>query len=257
MAGAAVASRAGRQRAQQVDLGEELDEVARPHRTRLHEILMRVAREARAHEDVQHVVHVPLRLRQSQALMAGERARQVGMAAMMVLVAAQQKLGVGIAARADDIVDAAAIVVPAVPVERVVGDGRHRPQIGQRAPQPVAGADMGGVQRARLAAEEALRQVVGVPQVQVADLRTLDADDPEELPGRDLERPRLARRHDRLRRSWSVPAAPLRRTAGHMAVPCRRNSRRPRAPSAARPRRLARHSEEMISPFTPGYPVKQ
>ena len=157
---------------------------------------MRVARKTRAHEDVQHVVHVPLRGGQRQPFMAGERARQVGMAAMMVLVAAQQELGVGIAPRADDIVHAAAVVVPAVPVERVVGDGRHRPQSGQRAPQPVAGADMGGVQRARLAAEEAFGEVVGVPQVEVADLRAFDADDPEEVTGRDLERHRLARRHD-------------------------------------------------------------
>ena len=157
---------------------------------------MRVARKTGAHEDVQHVVHVPLGGGQRQPLVAGERARQVGMAAVMVLVAAQQELGVGIAPCADDIVHAAAIVVPAVPVERVVGDGRHRPESGQRAPQPVAGADMGGVQRARLAAEEALGQVVGVPQVQVADLRTLDADDPEEVTGRDLEGPRLARWDD-------------------------------------------------------------
>ena len=29
----------------------------RPHRARLHEVLMRVAREAGAHEDVEHIVH--------------------------------------------------------------------------------------------------------------------------------------------------------------------------------------------------------
>ena len=70
---------------------------------------------------------------------------------MMVLAAGQQALGIGIAARADDVVHAAAILVPAVPVERVVGDGGQRPKVGQGAPQPVAGADMGGVERARLA----------------------------------------------------------------------------------------------------------
>src|SRR5688572_21079673 len=59
---AAVPAWARRERAEQVDLGEELDEIARPHRTRLHEILMRVAREARAHEDVQHVVDHEFRL---------------------------------------------------------------------------------------------------------------------------------------------------------------------------------------------------
>src|SRR5262249_24374854 len=43
---AAVAARTRRERAQQIDLSEELDEVAGPHRARLHEVLMGVAREA-------------------------------------------------------------------------------------------------------------------------------------------------------------------------------------------------------------------
>src|SRR5437764_11991073 len=55
---AAVAAGTGGERAQQIDLGEELDEVARPHRARLHEILVRVAREAGANQDAEHVVHV-------------------------------------------------------------------------------------------------------------------------------------------------------------------------------------------------------
>ena len=54
------------------------------------------------------------------------------------------------------------------------------------------------VQRPRLAAEEALGEIGGVPQVEVADLRALDADDAEEMPGRNVECARLARRHDRL-----------------------------------------------------------
>ena len=44
----------------------------------------------------------------------------------------------------------------------------------------------------------ALVEVVGVPQVEVADLRPFDADDAEEVPGRHLEGARLARRHDDL-----------------------------------------------------------
>lgn len=57
MLGAAVSAGAGGQGAEQVDLGKEFEEVARPHRCRLHEILAGIAGETRAHEDVQHIVH--------------------------------------------------------------------------------------------------------------------------------------------------------------------------------------------------------
>ena len=90
---------------------------------------------------------------------------------------------------------AATVVVPAVPVERIMGDRRHRPQAGQRAPQAIAGADMGGVQLARLAAEEALAKIMRVPQVQITDLRALDADDTKERSGRHFEGFAVARRH--------------------------------------------------------------
>ena len=62
MACAAIAARAGRQRADEVDLGEEFDEIARPDRARLHEVAMLVAGEAGAHEDVQDVMDVRLGL---------------------------------------------------------------------------------------------------------------------------------------------------------------------------------------------------
>src|SRR3954466_7381711 len=35
-----------------------------------------------------------------------------------------------------------------------------------------------------------------IPQVEIADLWPLDADDPEDMPGRNAERAGLARRHD-------------------------------------------------------------
>ena len=57
--GRTVASRAGRQAAKKVDLGEELQKVAGPHGARLHEILTSVTGEACAHEDVEDVVHGP------------------------------------------------------------------------------------------------------------------------------------------------------------------------------------------------------
>ena len=55
---------------------------------------------------------------------------------------------------------------------------------------------MGRVQRAGLAGEEAFAKVVRVPQVQIADLRALDADNAKQMPGRHAERARVARRHD-------------------------------------------------------------
>ena len=116
----------------------------------------------------------------------------------MIVDPVDETVGVGVAARADDVVDARAVRVEAVPVERVVGDRRHRPQIGERAPEAVAPAHMGRVERARLAAEKAFGEIGGVPQVEVADLRPLDADDAKEMPGRDIERPPLAWRDDRL-----------------------------------------------------------
>jgi len=72
-------------------------------------------------------------------------------AAEIIRTAAQRKIGVGIAARADDVVDPCAISIKAVPAERIMADGRHRPQMRHGAPEPVAGGDVGCVQRARLA----------------------------------------------------------------------------------------------------------
>ena len=62
------------------------------------------------------------------------------MAAMVIVAAGQQAVGIGVAASSDHVVDAGAVGVEAVPVERVAGDRRHRPQVGQRAPQAVARA---------------------------------------------------------------------------------------------------------------------
>jgi hypothetical protein len=116
---------------------------------------------------------------------------------MMIVDPVDETVGIGVAARADDIVDPGAVRVEAVPIERVVGDRRHRPQIGKRTPEAVARAHMRRVKRTRLAAEEALRKIGCVPQIQVADLRPLDADDAKEMAGWYVERARLARRDDR------------------------------------------------------------
>ncbi len=60
---AAITAGASRRSAEQVDLGEELNEVSGPHGACLHEILVGVLREASAHEDVEHIMDLMLRLR--------------------------------------------------------------------------------------------------------------------------------------------------------------------------------------------------
>src|SRR5262245_29430537 len=64
---------------------------------------------------------------------------------------------------------------------------------------------MGGVQRAGLAAEEALPEIVRVPQIEIADLRAFYADDAEEMAGGNFERFGVARWHDGLRSLGEVP----------------------------------------------------
>src|SRR5450631_325273 len=117
------------------------------------------------------------------------------MAAEIVSTAAQQQIGIRIAAGADDVVNAGTVRIPAVPAERVVTDGRHRPEIGHGAPEPVTGTEVGGMQRARLAAEEALGEIVRVPEIEVADLGAFETDDAEELATRHAKGPGVARRH--------------------------------------------------------------
>ena len=196
MLGRAVAARAGGERGEEVDLGEELEEVAGAGRARLHEILAGVAGEAGAHEDVEDVVDMGLGLGERQAGGGGERAGQVGVAAVVVVAAGEQPMGVGVAAGADHVVDAGAEAVEPVPVERVLGDRRHRAQMRQARPEPVAGREVGAVQRAGLAGEEALGEVGGVPEVEIAGLRAVGAGDAEEVAGGDAEAAGVARRHD-------------------------------------------------------------
>src|SRR5580704_12413023 len=54
------------------------------------------------------------------------------------------------------------------------------------------------VDGARLAAEESLREIMRVPEVEVADLRPLDADDAEDVACRHAEASGIPRRHDHL-----------------------------------------------------------
>ena len=85
---------------------------------------------------------------------------------MVILAAVEEEVGVGVAARADDVVHTGAIRVPSVPIERIGSDRRHRAHIGERAPQPIAGRHMRRVDGAGLAAEEALGKIMRVPEIE-------------------------------------------------------------------------------------------
>jgi hypothetical protein len=199
---AAIAAGAGRQGAQQIDFGEKFDKIAGAHRACFHEILMRVMGEARAHENVEHIMDMRLGLDQRESGFSGQSPGQIRMAAMVIIASVQQTFGVGIAARADNVMHPAAVRIEAVPVECVMGYRRHRPHMGKTAPHPVAGAQVRAMQSAGLSAVKSFRQVVLRPEVQIAHLRAVHADDPEKTPRRYTESPGVARRHDRLTRQF-------------------------------------------------------
>ena len=58
--GATVAAGTGRERNQQINLGEKFDEIAGSNGACFHKVLMRVAGITSAHEYVHHVVYVKL-----------------------------------------------------------------------------------------------------------------------------------------------------------------------------------------------------
>ena len=82
--GAAVAAGACRERNQQIDLGKKFDEIAGPNGTCFHEVLMRVARIASAHEYVHHVMNMNLSLFERQIPLRRERPRQIRVTTVVV-----------------------------------------------------------------------------------------------------------------------------------------------------------------------------
>lgn len=63
-----IATGAGTQHRQEINLGKEIEVVTFAHRAGLHEILARIAGETRAHEHVQHIVHAGFGFGQAHAL---------------------------------------------------------------------------------------------------------------------------------------------------------------------------------------------
>src|SRR6516162_961725 len=82
--GAAVAAGAGRERNQQINFGKKFDEVAGPNGACFHEVLMRVAHIASAHEYVHHVVNMNFSFRERQIPLGREGPRQIRMTAVVV-----------------------------------------------------------------------------------------------------------------------------------------------------------------------------
>lgn len=145
MRASTIAARACRKRAQQIDLGKELDKVSRSNGAGFHEILVGVPRKAGAHEDVQHVMHMCFRILNRPLYFGRKGTCQVRVTAMMIVATLEQLVRVRIATRADDVMDAGAIVIPPVPGKRIVGDGGHWSKVRQCAPQSIADADVSGV----------------------------------------------------------------------------------------------------------------
>ena len=195
-----VAAGTGRESTDQIDLGEEFEVVAGAHRAGLHEVLPGGVAEAGAHEDVEDVVYERLSFPQAHVLMIRQRAGQVRVTAVVVLPAVgEEVVRVGVASGADDVVDGRSERVETVPVEGVVDDRRHGSKRGKRAPHPVRRREMRAVERTRLAGVETFGQVVCVPQVQVADLRSFNGGDAEEVTGRDGEAAGVSGRYERFR----------------------------------------------------------
>ena len=57
---AAITARADREPQRDINLRLQLKEISRTYGAGLHEILMRVAGKPRQHEDIEHIMHMPL-----------------------------------------------------------------------------------------------------------------------------------------------------------------------------------------------------
>ena len=140
---------------------------------------------------------------------------------MVIVAAGEQPVGIGIAAGADHVVDAAAPGVGPVPGEAVLGDRRHRPQVRQARPQPAPALRCVPCSARVFPEKNRSPRSAACQRFRSPTCgRSLHAD-AEEVPGRHREGPRLARRHD------------------HRGGPRRAGARRPvprEIPPAAAPR---------------------
>jgi hypothetical protein len=120
----------------------------------------------------------------------GDRSHEVAVAAEVEVLAVQELVHIRVAARSEQIVAAAAVLVAAV-LNGVGGDRQHRPEIGQARPEPVERRQVRLVELSGAGGPEALARVREAPHVEIGDLRPLDSDDANELARADG--PRAAR----------------------------------------------------------------
>ena len=83
--GAAVAAGTGRERNQQINLGEKFDEIARANGACFHEVLMCIPRITSAHEYVHHVMDMNLGIFERQIPFYREGPGQIRVTAVVVL----------------------------------------------------------------------------------------------------------------------------------------------------------------------------
>jgi hypothetical protein len=83
--GAAVAAGTGRERSQQINLGEKFDEIAGPDGACFHEVLMGVARITSAHEYIHHVMNMNFSFFERQVPLCREGSRQIRVTAVVIL----------------------------------------------------------------------------------------------------------------------------------------------------------------------------
>lgn len=111
-------------------------------RVRLHEVVALII-DSGDREDIQHIVHVEF----GQAV-GQHGAGEVRVAMEVEVLTAEDVVHVGIASGAQQVVDAPAVVVGAIPFQGVVGERQQRAQIGQGRPQPVIACDVSALQLA-------------------------------------------------------------------------------------------------------------
>ena len=117
-----VASWAGGERAEQVGLREEFEEVTGADWALFHKVLACLAVKARAHEDVQYIVDNGFDLLSRFAGVANETVCEVRVAAVVVIRPTEQSVRVRVTAGPDDVMNTPAELIETVPVEGVVTD---------------------------------------------------------------------------------------------------------------------------------------
>lgn len=150
------------QRHEHILLCQELNRIALFSRARTHEIPPLIIQSSNL-EQVQHIVDVIL----SQSPL-GHGTAQVRVAVEVVLRSGQHGVDVRVAARAQQVVHAAAVFVLAVPREAVGDDGDEGSHVREVGPEAVVGSYVRGMHLPGAGRPETFARVVAVPDVEIA-----------------------------------------------------------------------------------------